>query len=397
MTSTISDFGDLKRVLAEDFRWYFSVMDNEMPAKYLIAKRVEAEPGGWEELDKLTDSFLKLWRDVREGKEDIRKLEVPRYSLLDYLSDLVESWLESCGFCRWNCRVNRRVRAGACQLNVESRVASYFHHRGEELVFRGVNGSGTIFFTSCNMRCAFCQNGDISKDKDNGVPLDPKRLAGAMKVLRLEGVHNINLVGGEPTIHLHTIVKAIRELAHNREVIDEVTLFPKADPVYGFRRGNAFYGGEINVPILWNSNFFMSERAMKVLRLLVDIWLPDFKFGNNKCALRLARTPWYFETVTANLLKLKEWGEEAVIRHLVMPNHVEDDTFPVLEWIAKNMPEYWVNIMDQYHPDSFADPFSPNFDPKYSDIARYPTREEIEMAYGYARKLGIKFDLVTFL
>ncbi|MGC9105386.1 MAG: radical SAM protein [Thermoprotei archaeon] len=392
---TVMDFGELKRLLRDDFPWYFSVMDNEVPAKYLIAKRVEAEPGGFELLDKLTDSFLRLWRDVREGKEDIRKLDVPKYSLLDYLADLVDKWVESCGFCRWNCRVNRKVRTGACQLNVESRVASYFHHRGEELVFRGVNGSGTIFFTSCNMRCAFCQNGDISKDKDNGIPFTPQRLAGAMRVLASEGVHNINLVGGEPTIHLHTIVKAIRELAYSREVIDEVTLYPKADYLVP-RRGRRLYGSEVNVPILWNSNFFMSEATTKVLRLLVDIWLPDFKFGNDKCALRLSRTPWYVETVTRNLSLIYSWGEEAVIRHLVMPNHVEDDTFPVLEWIVKNVPNYWVNIMDQYHPDSFANPFSPSFDPKYSDIARYPTREEIERAYEYAKKLGVKYELVTF-
>ncbi|MCQ4342898.1 MAG: radical SAM protein, partial [Sulfolobaceae archaeon] len=347
-------------------------------------------------LDRLTDSFLKLWRDVREGREDIRRLEVPKYSLLDYLADLMDSWVERCTFCRWGCKVNRKVRAGACRLNVESRVASYFHHRGEELVFRGTEGSGTIFFTSCNMRCAFCQNGDISKDKDNGVPLSPKRLAGAMRVLASEGVHNVNLVGGEPTVHLHTIIKAIRELAYGNEVVDEVTLLPKADYPYFYTRKRRVYGNEVSVPMLWNSNFFMSEEAMKVLRLVIDVWLPDFKFGNNRCALRLSRTPWYVETVTANLSRIYSWGEEAVIRHLVMPNHVEDDTVPVLEWIAKNVPNYWVNLMDQYRPEYAADPFSPLFDPKYSDIARYPTREEIETAYSYARKLGIKFELTTF-
>jgi len=389
-------FEELKAELRDDFPWYFSVMDGEMPAKYLIAKRVEAERGGPELLDKLTDSFLKLWRDVREGREDIRRLEVPKYSLLDYLADLVDSWVERCTFCRWGCKVNRKVRAGACQLNVESRVASYFHHRGEELVFRGTEGSGTVFFTSCNMRCAFCQNGDISKDKDNGVPMSPRRLAGAMRVLASEGVHNVNLVGGEPTVHLHTIIKAIRELAYGNEVVDEVTLLPKADYPYFHSRKRRVYGDEVSVPMLWNSNFFMSEEAMKVLRLVIDVWLPDFKFGNNRCALRLSRTPWYVETVTANLSRIYSWGEEAVIRHLVMPNHVEDDTMPVLEWIAKNVPNYWVNLMDQYRPEYAADPFSPLFDPKYSDIARYPTRKEIETAYSYARKLGIKFELTTF-
>ncbi|MEJ2774791.1 radical SAM protein [Sulfolobaceae archaeon RB850M] len=390
-------FEDLKKVLYDDFQWYFSVMENRMPAKYLILKRIEADfnKDFFTYYDNYLSEFLSLWKDVRGGKEDIRKLEVKKPSLLDLLSRTVDEWVRKCSFCRWNCRIDRSKRTGACKLNISSRVASYFHHRGEELIFRGTEGSGTIFFTSCNMRCAFCQNGDISRDKDNGVEIDDGRLAGVMKLLRLEGVHNINLVGGEPTVHLHTIVKAIRDLAYDDTVIDYIMFLPKADPVFK-RRKDVYYGNEINVPILWNSNFFMSEKAMKLLRFIIDIWLPDFKFGNNKCALRLSRTPWYFETVTGNLLKLKKWGEEAVIRHLVMPNHVEDDTFPVLEWISKNMGEYWVNIMDQYHPDSFANPFSPSFNPVYSDISRYPTREEIEMAWDYARKLGIKFDIVTF-
>ncbi|MGC9209578.1 MAG: radical SAM protein [Nitrososphaeria archaeon] len=389
------DFEELRRALSEDFSWYFAVMDGRMPAKFLIAKRVKAEPGGLEVLDRNLREFLSLYRDVRHGGLDVSELEVPSYSLLDYFSDLMDSWLRSCTFCRWGCRVNRHERTGACQLGVESRVASYFHHMGEELVFRGTRGSGTIFFTSCNMRCAFCQNGDISRDRLNGTPLSHERVAGIMRVLADEGVHNINLVGGEPTVHLHTIVWAIRDLAYGKHVVDELTLYPKADLLW-LRPRPRKYRGETSVPMLWNSNFYMSEEAMKVLRALIDVWLPDFKFGNNRCAIRLSRTPWYLETVTSNLLRLKEWGEEAVIRHLVMPGHVEDDTYPVLEWIARNMQNYWVNIMGQYHPDGLADPRSPAFDPRYSDIARYPSREELEAAYRYADGLGIKYRLVSF-
>lgn len=392
--------------IKDDFEWYYAVANNEMPAKYLIAKRVgvdfsedESLESLLSKLDKVTEEFLKLWKDVRYQGEDISKLEVPKRNILYYLSVLTNKWLRKCSFCRWNCKVDRveGKKLGACQLDNESRVATFFHHNGEELVFRGTMGSGTVFFTSCNMRCAFCQNGDISTDKFNGLPVNSKELAGIMKLLRLEGVHNINLVGGEPTIHLHVIVDAIRRLANGEGDIDNYKLrLIKADGFYPIKRERALYKGEINVPMLWNSNFFMSDNTMNVLRLLMDIWLPDFKYGNNKCALKLSRTPWYVETVTKNLLKLKEWKEEAVIRHLIMPNHVEDDTIPVLDWIAKNMPEYWINIMDQYHPDNFADPNSEKFDPKYSDIARYPTREEIQMAWSYAKKLGIKFDIITF-
>jgi putative pyruvate formate lyase activating enzyme len=112
--------------------------------------------------------------------------------------------------------------------------------------------------------------------------------------------------------------------------------------------------------MLWNSNFFMSAETMRVLRLLIDVWLPDFKFGPGRCAVTLSKTPWYWETVTSNLRMIYDWGEDFTIRHLVMPNHVKCCTRPVLEWIAENMPDAPVNIMDQYHPDNFCDPRSPN-------------------------------------
>jgi putative pyruvate formate lyase activating enzyme len=87
--------------------------------------------------------------------------------------------------------------------------------------------------------------------------------------------------------------------------------------------------------MLWNSNFFMTLESMKILRLLTDVWLPDFKFGPGRCAMALAKTPWYWETVTRNLGLIAEWGEDYSIRHLVMPNHVECCTYPVLGWIAE--------------------------------------------------------------
>ena len=395
--------------LRDDLEWYFQVSTNRKPAKYLIADRVpvdfdEGEPPErlWERFDRAEQEFLSLWKDVKENDLDIVKLEQPQRSLLDLLVAIAQKHLKRCDFCEWKCKVDRTrpTLLGACQLDSTTRVASYFHHHGEELVFRGVMGSGTIFFTSCNMRCAFCQNSDISRDRFNGEVVTPRDLAFMMAKLRLEGAHNINLVGGEPTPHMHTILAAIRELARrgysvtpdNWEAVvkvnDDIFIYPKSLKF-------ADYKGLLNVPMLWNSNFYMSAPFTRLLRVVIDIWLPDFKFGNDKCAIRLARTPFYVRTVTRNLKMVYDWGENMIIRHLVMPNHVEDDTKPVLEWIAKNTPNVWVNIMDQYRPEAYADPNSPLFDPRYKDIARRPTREEIEEAYRYARSLGIKFDLVS--
>ncbi|MFL6459272.1 MAG: hypothetical protein ACJ71G_20160 [Nitrososphaeraceae archaeon] len=158
----------------------------------------------------------------------------------------------------------------------------------------------------------------------------------------------------------------------------------------------AFYQKQLfNSPQLWNSNFFMSEETMCVLHSLMDAWLPDFKFGPGKCALDLSRTPWYWETITRNLKLIHEWGEDFIIRHLIMPNHVECCTKPVLDWIARNMPEVPINITDQYYPDNLCDPSSSKYRERYSEIARSPTKEEIITSYQYAKELGLNFETLS--
>ncbi len=393
--------------IRERLDWYFQVSVNKLPAKYLLCRRVPiydeldvlTEEELWRLHDKAASEFHRIRQGIREGSITFKELRPEKPNLLDVKAALVKKMLRHCNFCRWNCRVDRTTggKHGTCQLESTTRVSSYFHHRGEELPIRGTKGSGTIFFTSCNMRCVFCQNADISHDKDNGIVFTPQMLAWAMWQLRMEGCHNINLVGGEPTIHLHTIVEAINMLRFFKETYAEA-MDAKADIYYPYSLDtrNAYYEGEFNTPILWNSNMYMSGETMKILRELVDIWLPDFKFGNNKCAIWLSRTPWYFETVSQNHKQIYEWGEDIVIRHLVMPGHVECCTKPVLRWIAENMPGTPVNIMDQYHPDCYCNPSDPRFDKRYSDMALYPTEEEILESYRYARSLGINFEEITF-
>jgi putative pyruvate formate lyase activating enzyme len=324
---------------------------------------------------------------------------------MDLSVELANRMLAHCNFCRWNCKVDRSKGTGhgTCQLESTSKIGSYFHHRGEELIFRGTSGSGTIFFTSCNMRCSFCQNGDISTDKDNGIPITPNALAFMAWQLRMEGCHNVNWVGGEPTIHLHTIVEAInlldsftspdpRQLEYIQSVKSDGSYFDS----WQINSEHVFYQGQFNCPQLWNSNFFMSQEAMNILRNIIDVWLPDFKFGPGKCALDISRTPWYWDTVTSNIKLVDEWGENMVIRHLIMPNHIECCTKPVLEWIAKNMPEVPLNIMDQYHPDNLCNPESSKYRERYNDISRTCTPEEITSSYKYAKELGLNFEPLSY-
>jgi putative pyruvate formate lyase activating enzyme len=389
--------------------WYLEVAENRRPAKFRIAATVaaeldpvsESEDALWAELDRLTPLFLARWQAIREGARLPPAAAGP--SLLELCRELAYRMLGHCNFCPWNCRVDRVAgsKFGACKLASGSRVSSHFHHTGEELFYRGTEGSGTIFFTSCNMRCAFCQNGDISTDKDNGEETDPRTLAAMAWTLRREGCHNINWVGGEVVIHLHAIVDAITllgrgftptrvELARARRT--------KADRFWQFDETPeaALFDGAFNAPMLWNSNFFMTLESMKILRILTDVWLPDFKFGPGRCAVTLAKTPRYWETVTHNIALIDEWGEDFSIRHLVMPNHVECCTYPVLDWIAERVPAAPVNVMAQFHPDNFCDPESAKYRDRYADIARRPTRVELVHSWDRARTLGLHFETVTF-
>jgi putative pyruvate formate lyase activating enzyme len=165
---------------------------------------------------------------------------------------------------------------------------------------------------------------------------------------------------------------------------------------YDERPEVAVYDGQFNVPMLWNSNFFMTLESMKILRVLTDVWLPDFKFGPDRCAMTLAKTPWYWETVTRNIALLAEWGEDFSIRHLIMPNHVACCTYPVLHWIAEHVPAAPVNVMAQFHPDNFCDPASAKYRDRYEEIARRPTRAELEQSWRRARELGLNFEATTF-
>ena len=377
----------------------------------------------WEEHRHLTEIFLETWKKVRSEKFDLKyNSDSEKISLMDLNIELTKRMLKHCNFCRWNCQIDRSVQSGGtgsekakkngtCQLESISKVSSYFHHRGEEIIFRGNMGSGTIFFTSCNMRCSFCQNGDISTDKDNGIPITPNLLALMIWQLRMEGCHNTNWVGGDPTIHLHTIVEAIGMLDSLQ--ISTINKMKQYEYIESAKADNftnpfnttttlknsesAFYQRRLfNSPQLWNSNFFMSNETLFILRLLMDVWLPDFKFGPGKCALDLSRTPWYWDTVTSNLKQIHEWGEDLVIRHLIMPNHVECCTKPVLDWIAMNMPEVPVNIMDQYYPDNLCNPRSPKYRERYNEIARSPAEEEVVSSYQYAKDLDLNYEALSY-
>lgn len=349
----------LRRVL----KWYYSVFVDNYPAKFHIAKAVPLPKDAklvddietlWSVHNELTKYFISLWNEVK--KSDIKFDEFKKMygtantSLLDLDIEIAMRILRMCRFCEWKCGVDRMyANRGVCRLSTTSYVHSWFLHIGEEAP---LVPSGTIFYGSCNFKCVFCQNWDISQENPyGGVEVDPRSLYVIQRELRVNGARNINHVGGEPTPNLHNILASLKHL-------------------------------DVNVPQLWNSNFYMSEEAMGLLSHVIDIWLPDFKYGNNECALRLSKVPRYIDVITRNLRTAIEWGD-MIIRHLVLPNHIECCSKPILKWIATNIQRdrVIVNIMDQYRPEYKAH--------EYSDISRRPSPHELEEVYRYADNLGV--------
>jgi len=353
--------------------WYLAVMTGRRPAKFMIAKRIPApgldgpedlagagEGDLWRIHDRASREFQRVWREVREGSLSLGDLGRPRVSLLDVKAELARRLASPCRLCERRCMVERaRGRVGACRLAWEVYVHSAFLHLGEEAP---LVPSGTIFYGGCNFTCVYCQNYDISQASPrSGVIVDARRLARIQEALASRGARNINHVGGEPTPSLHVIIDSLRYL-------------------------------DTSIPQLWNSNFYMSLEAMKLLVDVIDIWLPDFKYGNNDCARRLSAVPRYWEVVTRNLRIAVEHGD-MIIRHLVLPGHLECCTRRILEWIARNLPKdrILVNIMDQYRPMHLV----ARYPGRWPDIARRPTLREVEAARELASRLGILWEPVS--
>ena len=252
-------------------------------------------------------------------KED----EIKENNYLKLKVVLLNKILFSCEFCENKCHANRAEgKIGVCGVDGKAYVSSAFIHMGEE---SPVVPSGTIFFYGCTMHCQFCQNFDISHeynlDRFKGKDTSAIELARMYFSLVKQHARNINFVGGDPTPNMHVIVES-------------------------------FLDAQVNVPMLWNSNMYLTETSMKILSDIFDIWLPDMKYSNNNCAAKYSKAPKYWDAIQHNMKMIEERGSgEYIIRHLVMPEHTKCCSIPILDWINDNLKTPLVNIMAQYHPD----------------------------------------------
>jgi putative pyruvate formate lyase activating enzyme len=286
-------------------------------------------------------------KKIKQSDRVRGQLKFAKVSLIDLKLKLDKRMLEKCEFCERKCRVNRlNGGKGFCGLTDKSFLSSEFIHVGEEA---SIVPSHTFFFTGCNFYCVYCQNWTISRQREKGTEADGRKLAELAK-RKSNASRNINLVGGDPTPNLHTILNMLKHM-------------------------------DINKPIVWNSNMYMSEKTIRLLEGAVDIYLADFKYGNDGCAEKLSKVPDYWRIMTRNYILAKEQAE-ILIRHLVLPGHIECCTSRILEWLGRNLDnKIRLNIMAQYHPEFEAFLFG--------GMDRRVTKEEMDRAFNIANEAGL--------
>ena len=333
----IADLEEAKRLLPN----YFGIQEGKRRANYLKCKDMGLKidlnlPDDrlWEEHGNSVSAF-------RAGKSR----ENGDISLLDLKLKLAKNMLTSCILCERKCKVNRlKGKKGHCGV-LQSKISSEFVHWGEE---PELVPSHTIFFSGCTFNCVFCQNWDISQNPGQGDVYSPRWVA-ALIERRSTSTRNTNWVGGDPTSNLPFILECL-------------TL------------SNA------NTPQVWNSNMYLTERTMELLDGIVDVYLTDFKYGNNHCAKRLSNVENYWDVVSRNH-RIARAQCEMITRHLVLPNHFKCCTRPILKWISENLKDVRVNVMDQFRPEYNAY--------EHENLTRRLRSEEFKTARNFAMDLGL--------
>ena len=242
------------------------------------------------------------------------------------------SLLEECTLCPRECRVNRlRGELGFCRTGRMASVASYGPHFGEEFPLVGRHGSGTVFFNGCNLGCIFCQNYDISH-QGRGEEVDPGTLSSIFLEIKRMGCNNLNLV--TPTHVIPQVIEAL-ELAAGR----------------GF-----------NLPLVYNCGGYESKEVLKILDGIIDIYMPDMKFMDDRIALELTGAQFYGKHVRESVIEMHRQAGDLVttidgiarkgliVRHLLLPDGISG-TKEVVEFLANEISIHtYLNIMGQYHP-----------------------------------------------
>lgn len=332
---------------------YFEVMKDKLPSQFMISQSVAVDfsrDSPLEELWELHDEAMSFYREKLDEVKSIKELSHAAPSFLDLKGAIADRTLEACIFCERRCGSRRRMKElGYCRCEAVSHYSAEFLHYGEE---PELVPSHTIFFTGCNFTCVYCQNWEISQFPQSGVSILPEEVAGIVAMRRAYGSKNVNFV--TPAPHTHVILKILNSL-------------------------------KVNIPVVWNCNMYYSEEIARLLEGVVDVYLGDFRYGNDDCAKKYSNVPDYWEVVTRNFEYAYKNGE-ILLRQLVLPGHLECCTKPIVKWVKENIPKIRFNLMFQYRPAYRAY--------EYSGISRGLTHEEMQRALGIVKEYGIEDVLV---
>ncbi len=274
--------------------------------------------------------------------------------------------LADCTLCPRDCHVNRLDdKYAVCKTGRYAVVGSHFPHHGEEDCLRGWRGSGTIFFSWCNLRCVFCQNYDLSWE-GAGVGTKPDELAAMMLELQALGCHNINFVTPE-----HVVPQILEALP-------------------------AAVEGGLRLPLVYNTSAYDSLHSIELLDGVVDVYMPDFKFWDAEMARQYSKAPNYPEAARRVIKKMHEQVGDLIVdehglalrgvilRHLVMPGGVAG-TREIMQWVARELgTETYVNVMAQYYPAGKVS------EKQYVQINRHISGDEFHAALEEARAAGLR-------
>ena len=272
--------------------------------------------------------------------------------------------LQKCEICPHKCKIDRtKNQVGRCKSKDTVKLALASIHNFEEPCISGGNGSGTVFFSNCNLSCEFCQNYEISQ-QGLGKEISIERLAEIFIEQQLRGADNINLVSR--TSYAVQIIEAIKIAKNNG----------------------------LKIPIIYNTNGYENIETLKLLEGYIDIYLPDLKYAENDLAKKYSKIENYFEIATSAIKEMyrqvgeNEYDENGIIkagiiiRHLILPNHTENSK-KVLKWIAENMPKnITVSVMAQYFPTYKAK--------EIKDINRKITKYEYQKIENYLYSLDLE-------
>lgn len=279
--------------------------------------------------------------------------------------------LEKCNICPHECNVNRNQgKIGRCKASNKVRIALYSVHDFEEPCISGENGSGTVFFSNCNLNCIYCQNYEISQI-GKGKDITIEQLAEIFLKQQEKGVENINLV--TPTSYVIQIIEAIK-IARQKGLV---------------------------IPILYNTNAYEKVETLKLLEGYIDIYLPDLKYAENTLGEKYSKVNNYFEIATKAIQEMvRQVGvpeldkdgkmkKGVMVRHLVLPNHIENSK-KVLRWLKENLPkDIYISVMAQYFPTYKAK--------ETQELNRKLTKEEWKEIEDYIEKLEIENGYVQEL